>query len=128
MEFDFKTGAKGHKETTVTEDDTAKKIGSGLLDVFSTPSLVALMESTAQSSISDVLPCGYGTVGIEMNVKHIKATPVGMKVRCESVLTEVDRRKLTFKIEAYDEAGKIGEAVHSRFVIENEKFLKKISR
>lgn len=128
MEYNFKIGTKGHKEIVVNESQSAKKVRSGLLDVFSTPSLVALMEDTAERSIMNVLPCGYGTVGIGINVKHIKATPMGMKVRCESVLKEVDRRKLTFYIEAYDEAGKIGEAVHSRFVIENEKFLKKIQK
>lgn len=83
------------------------------------------MEQTALSAIEHLLPQGCTTVGTLINVKHVKATPIGMEVRCESVLTEVDGRRLVFEVKAYDEKGLIGEAVHERFVVESERFLAK---
>lgn len=128
MEFNLTEGTKGTQEIVVTEEQSAAKVGSGLIDVFATPALVALMENTAQSSINGNLPDGYATVGMEIDVKHIKATPIGMKVRCNSVLKKVDGKKLLFEVEAYDEVGKIGEAIHWRYIIEKDKFMKKIAK
>lgn len=128
MEFNLVEGTKGTQEMVVTEEQSAAKVGSGLIDVFATPALVALMENTAQLSISGSLPEGYATVGMEIDVKHIKATPIGMKVRCNSVLKKVDGKKLLFEVEAYDEVGKIGEAIHWRYIIEKDKFMKKIAK
>lgn len=119
------TGEKGISRDIVTEDKTAAAVGSGLLHVYSTPSLVALMENAACSCISDELEAGKGTVGTLMNIKHLSATPVGMEVYAQAELTEIDGRRLVFAIEAFDASGKIGEAVHERFIITNEKFMTK---
>ena len=118
----LETGIKGRTELIVTEQDTAKVYGSGSLMVYATPAMVALMEKTAQDSLAPYLEAGQGTVGISVNIKHTSATPVGMKVYCESILTKVDGRALTFEVKAYDQAGLIGEGLHERFVIVEEKF------
>jgi fluoroacetyl-CoA thioesterase len=105
--------------------DTASHYGSGLIDVFATPAMIALMEKTAQLSIQEKLEDGYITLGTEICIKHTKATPVGMKVRCESKLIEADGRALIFELAAFDEEGKIGEGTHSRFIVNGEKFMAK---
>lgn len=121
----MKVGIKNQIKKTVVEGLTAKVMGSGRLDVFATPAMVAMMEEAAHTSVEAELEEGQGTVGTSMTVSHIAATPVGMEVTCESKLVEVDGRKLVFEIKAMDEAGLIGEARHERFIIENEKFLAK---
>ena len=118
-------GIKGHQEITVTEKDTASVYGSGSLAVFGTPAMIALMEKTALMSIEPFLDAGEGSVGTALDVKHTAATPVGMRVTCESELIEVDRKRLTFRVTAHDEAGPIGEGTHERFVIQNEPFMEK---
>ncbi len=118
----LETGIKGTKELIVSEDKTAKAMGSGTLDVFATPAMIALMENTAYESVAGELEEGSGTVGTALNVKHVAATPVGMKVTCETELIKVDGRALTFSVKAYDECGLIGEGEHERFIIMNEKF------
>jgi fluoroacetyl-CoA thioesterase len=125
MEFNVKEGISSVIEMTVTENDTAARYGSGDLDVYATPAMIALMESTAKSCVGLHLPCGYSTVGIEVNIKHIKSTPVGMKVRCEAVLTKVEGKRLYFSVEASDEKGKIGEGSHIRYIINSEDFMKR---
>lgn len=122
----LKKGMTGQGETIVTQENTAKTVGSGELDVFATPAMIALMEETAYKSVSGELDAGMGSVGTMMNVKHVAATPVGMKVTCQTELEEVDGRRLVFRVEARDEAGLIGEGVHERFIVENEKFQKKV--
>jgi fluoroacetyl-CoA thioesterase len=126
MDFDIKEGMKSNKEIYVTENDTASKLGSGELEVFATPAMIALMENTAKDAVGSSLPKGFSTVGTEVSIKHIKATPLGMKVRCEAVLEKVDGKKLLFKVDAWDEKGKIGEGTHSRFIINVESFMGKI--
>jgi thioesterase superfamily protein len=121
----MKVGIKNQIKKTVVEELTAKVMGSGRLDVFATPAMVAMMEEAAHTSVEAELEEGQGTVGTSMTVSHIAATPVGMEVTCESELVEVDGRKLVFEIKAMDEVGLIGEARHERFIIENEKFLAK---
>jgi fluoroacetyl-CoA thioesterase len=118
-------GIKGSKTITVTEEMTAEKIGSGMLPVYASPCMMAEMENVASLSVQKELEEGNGTVGIKMNVDHVSATPVGMQVRIETELTEIDRKRLVFKVEAYDEAGLIGQGLHERFIIQNEKFLAK---
>ena len=122
----IETGIKGHKEQVVTPAMSAARVGSGLVEVFATPMMVALIEQTCLESVLPQLEEGQGTVGTLVNVTHVSATPVGMRVWCESELTEVDRRRLVFKVTAYDEAGLIGEGTHERFIIDNAKFMEKI--
>lgn len=118
-------GIKGLAETVVDHSNTAKFAGSGELEVFATPFMIALMEQAAYSSVAPYLEEGQGTVGTKLNVSHDAATPVGMKVWAESELCELDGRKLVFTVKAYDECGLIGQGTHERFIIKNEKFLAK---
>ena len=127
MEFKIEPGIVHSIEKTVEQKDTASSYGSGLIDVFATPAMVALMENTAQSSLKAYLPEGYITLGIEINVKHIKATPIGMKVSCESKLSKVDGKKLYFELNAWDEKGPIGSGSHTRYIVHAEEFMKKLS-
>ena len=120
-------GIKGEKTLIVTEEMTAEKVGSGLLPVYATPMMIAEMENVASMSVAPFLNEGEGTVGTKMNVNHVSASPVGIEVRVETELTEVDRRRLVFSVKAYDAAGLIGEGVHERFIIQNEKFMAKTS-
>lgn len=113
------------KETVCDENNTAAAVGSGSLRVFSTPALLTLMELCAAESVLPFLEDGQSTVGTKVELKHVAATPVGMKVRCEAVLTEIDRRRLCFDIKAYDERELIGECKHERFIVNNDKFLDK---
>jgi len=118
----LEAGIKGKMELTVSTEDTAAVLKSGNLQVFATPRMIALIEETAWKSVAEELEEGCATVGTELNVKHLAATPVGMQVTCETELVEVDGRRLVFNIAVYDEAGKIGEGTHERFVIFAEKF------
>lgn len=121
-------GIKGREEVMVTEENTAKAMGSGTLDVFATPAMTALMEMTAWKSVAPFLEDGDGTVGTLLQITHDAPTPLGMKVFCESELLEVDGRRLVFHVAAFDERGKIGEGRHERFVINNEKFAAKAEK
>ncbi len=121
----LQTGIKGTGETVVTEEKTAEAMGSGQLPVFATPALIALVEETAWRSVAALLEPGRSTVGSRADVAHLAPTPVGMRVRCETELTEIDRRRLVFSAAVYDEAGKIAQGVHERFVIDNDRFLAK---
>lgn len=120
-------GIIGKGEIVVTKDVTAAAIGSGMVDVFATPMMISLMENTCAKSIASHLQADESTVGTHVNVSHCAATPIGMKVYCESELIEIDRRKLTFKVTAYDERGLIGEGLHERFIIDSKKFQAKIN-
>lgn len=124
----LKAGIKGRQEVMVTEDNSASSLGSGLLEVFATPAMVALMEKAAWMSVDPYMNDGEGTVGTMMNIKHTAATPVGIVVWCDSELIEVDGRRLVFKVEAFDETGKVGEGLHERFVINNAKFMAKAQK
>ena len=119
------TGIKGTLEMTVTENDTAEAIGSGGLPVFATPSMIMLMEKTSAAVVRPYLAEGDTTVGTLVNIRHLSATPVTGTIRCESELTEVDRKRLTFRVTAFDDAGLIGEGSHERFIVTAEKFMAK---
>lgn len=121
----IEVGIQGLAEALVEQADTAKEVGSGDLLVYATPCMVALMEGAAYESIAPYLAEGESSVGTKMDVTHLSATPVGMSVRAESVVTAVEGRKVTFSITAYDEAGEIGRATHERVVVKTERFLEK---
>lgn len=121
-------GLKGQEEVLVSEGNSAKTMGSGTLDVFATPSMTALMEQTAWKSVAPYLEEGCGTVGTRLDITHDAPTPLGMKVWCESELTEIDGRRLVFRVAAFDEKGKIGGGTHERFIIQNEKFQAKADK
>ena len=115
-------GKKGQLERIVTKDLSAKVWGSGAVDVYATPCMIALIEETAWRSVQDELEPGQATVGTKLNVAHLAATPIGMRVRCETELIEIDRRRLVFAVQAYDEAGKIAEGTHERFIVDVARF------
>ena len=121
----METGICGVQTIVVAEQQTAKYLGSGELAVFATPCMIALMENTAYRSVQPCLEPGQGTVGTLLNVKHLAATPVGMEVRCETKLIEVDRKRLVFEVKAFDACGLIGEGVHERFIVDNQRFMQK---
>ncbi|MDR2070158.1 MAG: thioesterase family protein [Treponema sp.] len=127
MDFDtlLKPGMKGELHETVTGENTAESWGSGGLPVYATPSMIALMEGASVAAADPSLPAGFSTVGTEVSIKHLAATPPGMTVRAAGELLEINGRRLLFRVEAWDETGKIGEGTHSRFIVENERFLKK---
>lgn len=127
-DFNLKTPMYGEARTRVTKENTALKFGSGKVDVFGTPAMIALMEEASINTVDTELPDGYATVGIELNIKHIAATPEGMSVTASSELIEIDGRRLTFKVGAFDEAEKIGEGSHQRYIIELDKFKDRASR
>ena len=118
-------GCKGKAETVVTEQNTAAAVGSGLVPVFATPYMIALMENAAVNAVQAHLEEGQGTVGTKLDVTHDAATPVGMKVWAEAELTAVEGKKLTFSVKAFDEAGPIGGGTHERFIITVDRFLAK---
>jgi predicted thioesterase len=122
---ELSSGVRGTQDLLVTNENTAKALGSGGLDVFSTPSMIALMEFCAAKSVQQLLPAGNSTVGTRLDIKHLCATPVGMTVRCETELIEIDRRRLVFLCRAFDDAGLIGEGTQERFIVDDEKFMEK---
>jgi predicted thioesterase len=120
-------GLSAGLEHLVSADDAATKWGSGLLPVFSTPALVGLMEATAVLALEGHIQPGQTSVGTHMDVRHLAATPVGMKVRTSAVLIVLEGRKLTFKIQAWDEVEMIGEASHERFVVDEDRFMTRVT-
>lgn len=125
MEFNIVVGTKGFTEMVVGEKDTAIRYESGLLDVFATPAMVALMEKTAWLSIQNQLPEGYITLGTEICVTHLKPTLVGKCVKCISELIEINGKKLEFRVSVYDEQGTIGEGTHKRYIVQAQDFMHK---
>jgi fluoroacetyl-CoA thioesterase len=113
-------------EKTAQPQESAAALGSGGLEVFSTPSLVALFEITAKRGVDALLPEGHSTVGIEIAVKHQKATKIGRKVRCTVTVTGVEGKKIALSGEMWDEDGRIGEGTHTRYVVNDAEFLKRL--
>lgn len=118
-------GLKGRTDATVDKASTAAAMGSGLLPVFATPRMAALMENAASNSLLPFLEEGTGTVGISLNLSHTAATPLGMHVWAESEVVAIDGKRITFTVQAYDGVGPIGSATHERFIITNEHFMAK---
>jgi len=115
-------------KVVTTQDDSARRFYPNLPDVFGTPCLGGLMERVSAELINEHLDPGEQSVGISMNLKHSAATPIGMTVRVRTEVTAVEGRKLTFRLEAFDEVEKIGEATHERFIIVADKFNAKVAQ
>lgn len=118
-------GLKGTAETTAEREDTAREVGSGSLLVYATPCMVALMEGAACEAIADCLDENHTSVGTELNISHLSATPVGLEVRAEAEVTAVEGCAVTFRVAAYDEASLIGEGTHKRVIVSTQRFLDK---
>lgn len=123
--MEITVGMKGEVITQVEREDTAAEVGSGSLLVYATPCMVALMEGAACEAIAGALAEGQTSVGTELNIKHVSATPVGLEVRAEAEVTAVEGKAITFDVKAYDEAGLIGEGTHKRAVISAQRFLER---
>ena len=121
--MNLQLGVRGQAQTTVTYLNTAKAMGSGLLEVFATPAMVALMEQAAVNSLN--FPLGQSSVGASLSITHTAPTPLGAKVLATAELVEIDRRRLVFHVEASDETGQIGAGKHERFIIDIEPFMVK---
>ena len=118
-------GLRGEASAIVTEQNTAAAAGSGSLQVFGTPFLIALMEEAACQAIHPFLDPGQTSVGTRLEVSHDAATPVGMAVRAEAEVTAVDGRRITFRVQAFDACGPIGQGLHERCIIREESFLQR---
>ena len=123
--MEITVGMKAEITTLVEREDTAAEVGSGSLLVYATPCMVALMEGAACEAIAEALAEGQTSVGTELNIKHVSATPVGLEVRAEAEVTAVEGKVITFQVRAYDEAGLIGEGTHKRAVISAQRFLER---
>ena len=119
-------GLRGEARMVVKEEDTAKHLGSGNVAVLATPRMIALMEKASVKAVDHLLPPGQATVGSEIRVRHLAATPQGIEVMVCSELVEVEGRRLTFKVEAFDEREKVGEGTHIRFIIDLDRFREKV--
>ncbi|WP_075363275.1 thioesterase family protein [Desulfosporosinus metallidurans] len=119
-------GTQGRAGTIVNSQNTAKAMGSGLLEVFATPAMVALMEQAAVNALN--LPVGQSSVGVSLNIEHSAATPLGAKVSATAELIEIDRRRLVFSVEVCDEAGRVGSGKHERFIVDVEPFFAKAQK
>ncbi len=109
----------------VTDAVTAAAFGEGLMPVLATPYLVAFLEDTAAACVEGELPDSQITLGTAVNIRHLAATPAGMDVTCEAVLTGIDRRRLTFDVRAWDAAGPVCEGTHERFIVDRARFIEK---
>ena len=125
MEYDALKGLRHSVQLVVEHKDTAAVYGSGALEVFATPAMIALMEKTCLEAVADKIGEGNTTVGIAVNIKHLKASPVGALIRCDAKLIEVDRKRLVFEVQCFDGDTLIGEGTHERFVVDSETFMNK---
>jgi len=121
-------GLIGESQTVVTETNTAKHLGSGNVKVFATPEMVRLMEKAGVAAVDHLLPEGQCTVGVALDVKHLAATPLNMTVTARAELVVVEGRRLTFRVEAFDEVEKVGEGTHQRYVIDVTRFQQRVEK
>jgi predicted thioesterase len=128
MAYNLETGIELSLEATVREADTARNYGSGLLDVYATPAMIAFMEKTSMELVQDYLPEGYGTVGIHVDVNHTRASSVGSSIVCRAKLVKVNDRILSFEVEVSERGEKIGSGSHDRYIINEDKFLEKLNQ
>ncbi len=119
----LKVGMRDELEWDVTESLCTTR---GEYRVFSTPSMTYFVEMTAHKLVGPHLKPGQGQVGLQVNIRHMAPTPIGKKVRCETELTAIDRRKLTFKMKVYDDVEQIGEAEHDRYIVDLDKYMARL--
>jgi len=124
----LKPGLRGEAGLVVSEEHTAPRVGSGAVHVLATPVMINLIEAAALAAIERLLPPGYQSLGTLLNVRHIAATPVGMRVRAVATVERVDGRTVYFKVEAHDERELIGEGTHERVVVNVAKFDQRVQR
>ena len=122
----IQAGLIGEREIWVEAAQTARHLGSGNVSVLATPEMIRLMEGAAVSAVDPLLPEGYSTVGIQVQVNHLAATPPGMRVRARAELLEVDGRKLTFRVQASDEVEQVGEGTHQRMIVDLARFKQRV--
>ena len=120
---DLRPGLVGEARVTVDRSELASTLRSGHLDVYGTPAMIALMENAAITAVDHLLPSGSVTVGSLLEVRHLAPTPPGVEVRAAAELLEVDGRRLTFRVEAFDPVDKIGEGRHERFVVDRDRLV-----
>lgn len=121
-------GVTGETSLTVADEHSARHLGSGGLRVFATPAMIALMEGAAVAAIDRLLPDGQASVGIEIHVRHLAATPLGQTVRALAEVTAVDGRQITFRVQAWDARDLIGEGAHTRFIIDLDRYWARVER
>ena len=124
----LRVGLIGESLLNVTSEQSALKMGSGSLEVFATPALIAQVEAAAVSAVDPYLPDGMASVGIEINVRHLSATPIGERVVAMAEITRIDGKRITLEVRAWDERELIGEGVHVRYLIYADELLERLKR
>lgn len=125
---ELKIGLTAEVSEFVTEQLTAASVKSGLVSAYATPAMCALMENASVAALKPVLPKGQTTVGTELNIKHIAATPVGVRVRARAEVIAIEGRRIVFKVEAWDPKEKIGEGTHARMLVDAARFKEKFEK
>ena len=125
LETNLTIGLHAERKEVVTSGRTAIAFGSGSVAVYATPAMVTLMETASVAAVDPLLPAGFATVGTDVTIKHLAATPVGMTIKATAELLEIDGKRLVFKIEAFDDNEKIGSGTHDRYIIYTQKFIRK---
>ena len=120
-------GIKHRTELKVEKKDSAHELGSGMVDVFATPAMIALMEKTCSECVRTYLEENETTVGFEVSIRHVKPTPIGMKVWCEAKLIQTESKKLVFELRAWDENGEIGQGNHTRYIVDHQEFMQSLN-
>lgn len=128
MPIELKVGLVGEANKKVTEQDTAARWGTGLVEAYSTPALIGLTENASVNAVEKCLEDNQMSLGVEVNMKHLAATPVGMIVKARAELVEIDGRRLKFRIEAWDEKEKVCEGWHSRTLVDKSRFIDKLTQ
>lgn len=127
METGIRVGLIGEAITTVNSDLTAVKMGSGSVNVYATPAMVALMEAAAVSAIDPLLSEGRTSVGIEIHIRHLSATPIGEQITAMAEVTRIDAKRVIFELRAWDEHEIIGQGTHIRYIIDADEFMERLT-
>ena len=121
-------GVIGKSEMIVKEEDLVRQLGDVPVDVLSTPRLVQLLEAAAINAIQDFIPTNQVSLGTEVKIKHLSATPLGMKVTANALLKRIDKNRLFFLVDAFDEKEKVAEGEHERVLVSKDRFLQKVEK